>query len=393
MKVLKICAGTWSNESRDEREMSVYGSLGAETAVMAKGDRCDCGRMDNVHGFAVYRYSTKFGGPSALDKVRSLRFWARHVADIKPDIISGHDVPGMGIAWLYARHLPQAERPFLIYDAHEYEPARNTMRSRLRTKMVCRIEKFLIGKCNLMIVVNQTVAKEYKKYYDLRLLPLSVRNIPPEAEREPQASAAVRMKYEQAVGEGFFIMYHGIICPGRGIEKAIRSLKPDSGLRLVILGNATSREYMESLRALAASEGVSERIYWHPAVPNTELTRYIGASDASIMIIEPITKSYMYALPNKLFESIQAGIPVIASDIPEMKKIVNDYGVGLVCSHEDQNDINAAIARIKNEKDNYAGYKRNVAEAAGKLCWENESLILAEAFRTMINNGKKNRPY
>ena len=48
---------------------------------------------------------------------------------------------------------------------------------------------------------------------------------------------------------------------------------------------------------------------------------------------------------------------------------------------------------LKNEKDNYAGYKRNVAEAAGKLCWENESLILAEAFRTMINNGKKNRPY
>ena len=84
-----------------------------------------------------------------MDKVRSLRFWARHVADIKPDIISGHDVPGMGIAWLYARHLPQIERPFLIYDAHEYEPARNTMRSRLRTKMVCRIEKFLIGKCNL----------------------------------------------------------------------------------------------------------------------------------------------------------------------------------------------------------------------------------------------------
>lgn len=120
MRVLKICVNKWENESRDERELSTYENNGAEVLVMAKGDPGDCGRHDIVHGFDVYRYGTKFGGSSLTDKIKAIRLWRDHVSDLEPDVISGHDVVGMLIAYLYARRIKSGKKPFLIYDAHEF---------------------------------------------------------------------------------------------------------------------------------------------------------------------------------------------------------------------------------------------------------------------------------
>lgn len=393
MKILKICVNKWENESRDERELSVYKKSGASVCVMAKGEPHDRGRHDIVHGFDVYRFGTKFGGPSYLDKIRATIFWVNHVADFKPDVISGHDVPGMLIAWLYAKKIPCEKRPFLIYDAHEFEPARNTVRSSLQTKIICTIEKKLIKSCNLMIAVNSGVSEAYRNYYGLNVLPLSIRNIPPKAVTDADASSVIRNEYENAVGKGFFLMYHGILCKGRGLEKSIKCLKSDSSLRLVILGNENSVGYKDSLVSLAEKEGVSGRIFWHDAVPNIELAKYIGAADVSMIIIEPITESYRLALPNKLFESIQAGTPVITSFLPEMTKIVESYVIGLTCDYDDQENINSAVKNIRSDKEKYMKFKRNIAHAAEALCWENESNVLKDAFSTMINNNEDFHPY
>lgn len=393
MRVLKICVNKWENESRDERELSTYENNGAEVLVMAKGDPGDCGRHDIVHGFDVYRYGTKFGGSSLTDKIKAIRLWRDHVSDLEPDVISGHDVVGMLIAYLYARRIKSGKKPFLIYDAHEFEPARNTVRSSMQIKVVCMLEKKLIKKCNLMIVVNSGVAEAYKDYYALNSLPLAIRNIPLKAAKDTAASSEIRDEFEKTVGSGFFLMYHGILCKGRGLEKTITCLKSDISLRLAIVGNESSDGYKDSLVSLAAKEGVSDRIYWHDAVPNTELVKYIGAADASMMIIEPVTESYRLALPNKLFESIQACTPVIASSLLEMKKIVDSYGVGLTCSYDDQNDIDRVVHQMRSDKDNYLKYKRNIAHAAEELCWENESVKLTDAFSTMIKDDDKNHPY
>ena len=100
MKVLKICTGTWENESRDQRELDICRELGAETIVLAKGNAEDKGREDSVNGFKVLRYTTRplSNIPISVNRILSILQWAKYTSTLKADIISGHD---NAIGYLY----------------------------------------------------------------------------------------------------------------------------------------------------------------------------------------------------------------------------------------------------------------------------------------------------
>ena len=389
--VVKVCPTEFMNESRDRRELSVCTELGAKVIVFAKGNEANSGKTENIGGFDVRKCTTRPLGhsvPNPLNRIWSLFHWADKIRKACPDIISGHDLTGLAIGWISTWFTPENKKARLVYDSHEFEIGRNAKRSKLEKVLVMRLEKTLIKKCAFSIMVNESIANEVKNRYKLDVRPLVVRSTPELWHIDDLEKSQIRATFDDYFGSNkTVLMYHGAITNGRGIERLIKSLaKCDSSIVLVLLGNAQSKKYMESLHRMVEEHTLEKRVLFIPAVPIEHLKNYIAAADVEMMIIEPITKSYYYALPNKLFESIQAKTPIIASDLPEITKIVNQYNIGIICESLEESSIVDAIQRMVNDQANFERYKDNMGIAKYELCWENEKKALQKAYAQIMND-------
>ena len=143
--------------------------------------------------------------------------------------------------------------------------------------------------------------------------------------------------------------------------------------------------YIQQLTKIADSFNVRERVIFHPAVPHDELQYYTGMADVGLCNIENVCLSYYYSLPNKLFEYIQALVPIVGSNFPEIGGIIKHYEVGEICQPYDAISISSAIKRVLMKKDD-AHLKENLLRAKRDLCWEQESKILYGAYQRLISS-------
>lgn len=386
MLVLKISLNEWKNASRDQRELLLCREMGADVKVVAKGDKSGKDAfIHEVNGFEVHRLSTRPFQclPVAVNRILAVFKWAAYVRKLQPEIISGHDLDGLTIGWLSGFFLKSSQKPKLVYDSHEFEAGRNTKRSKFQTKMIIYWERFMIKRSHLMIVVNESIANEVVKLHRLQKRPVVVRNIPSKWEIDRNVCLEMREGMLRDISGEYILIYHGAVVKGRGIEKCVEVLSYDKELSLVILGSVPVESYKSDLENLIEKMNVKDRVVFYDAVPACELWKYIGAADISMAIVEPVAKSYYLALPNKLFESIQAHTPVVGSDLPEMKRIISEYKVGEVCKADNITDIYRAVKNIKEDKKKQEQYKKNEEEASEELCWEREQTKLKEAYKNI----------
>ncbi len=388
-RVLKICGFTWENQSRDKRELSVCRELGAETLIMAKGAPGDSFRENEVDGYKVYRFSTRPLGQARwltpLNQVLSLLIWGRKARKFHADIISGHDLPGLFIGYL--SNLGNRHKAKLVYDSHEFEIGRTSRRNRLQIWAVCRLERFLMKRCAFSIMVNDSIADEVQRIHRLKNRPVVARNVPPYWELDPAETARVRADFLGKLNlpeESFLVMYHGALVQDRGIENMLRAVAQTPGTAAVILGNALTPSYLESLRALTGELGITERTLFHPAVPVEILRSYVGAADMGVSLLLPVVQNHILALPNKFFENIQSLTPLVVSNFPAIGSIVDHYSIGLRVNPENVEEIAAAIRRLKDDREFYAACKENLKRAKEELCWEHEKTALKEAYRRIM---------
>lgn len=388
--VLKICCSEWKNASHDKRELSVCKELGADVIVVAKGNINDKGRKDKVDGFDVRRCSTRPLGtriPNFVNRVISIFTWANYVRKINASIISGHDLSGLSIGWISNWFKKKDTRALLIYDSHEFEIGRNSNRGMLKIKLIKYWERFLIKKCVFSIMVNDSIADEVQRIHNLKERPIVVRNIPDEWIIDEEICKSTR---RMMIEELFkckvqtILIYHGVICNGRGIEDLIKVVSKFSDYGLMVLGNANSDYYKDVLVSLACEYNVNDRVYFHKAVDANQLWKYIGAADYSMVNISPITKSYFYALPNKFFEALQSETPIIASDLPEMKRLVEKYNIGVICKADDVDALYSAFLSLPVNGKEYNEIKQNIKIAKKELCWKNEKKVLERKYKEII---------
>jgi glycosyl transferase group 1 family protein len=381
MKLLKICCSKWVNESRDYRELSVYQEEGAEITVLAKGDIGDKPARDTVEDFKVFRYTTKPLGekiPSPINKLVSLFQWASFARKQRPDIISGHDLLALTIGWLSTFFT--RKKPKLIYDSHEFEIGRNADRYGFSKWLILHWEHFMIKRSALTVVVNDSIADEIAKLYKLKERPAVVRNIPMGFDINKTECEKVRERLLEKLGVEKLLIYHGLVCKGRGIEATIGAMPKLENVGLLVVGNPDSSEYIDKLRKMSNELNVDTRVEFHEAVPHEELWKFVGAADVGVVMISPVSKSYYYALPNKLFECIQSGTPVVGSDLPEIKRIVNGHKVGTIAKPDDSDSIAAAVKELINSESMYDEVKSNVENSKKTLSWESEKIALSKAF-------------
>ena len=382
MRVLKICLNTWEKESRDQRELNVCKELEMDTVVLAKGNADDRGREEYVNGFRVYRYTTRpiSNVPTLVNRIISIFQWAKYASELRADIITGHDIGGWTIGWI-SLLFRQKDKPLLVYDSHEFELGRNTKRNRIQIAFLKFWEKKVIEKSVFTIVVNDSIADELVDMYKLKKRPVVVRNIPDRWDIDPLICKQIRKNLERDYGEGYYILYHGMVCRNRGIEQLSRAIKGLDDVKLLIIGNPESDSYLDELNVNYFSK-IKNQVFLMSAVPHDVLWKYIGAVDLSVAPIIPKYRSYYYALPNKLFESVQVGTPLLVSDLPEMRKIVKGYQIGECVDAENIEKLRDGILRMKrNGKEPYID---KIKKASEELTWDTEKKALIQAYKGIM---------
>lgn len=385
---LKIAPNEWKNASRDKRELSVAKELGYDVIVMAKGDVNDKGRIDMVDGYYVYRFSTRplKSLPNKvmfLNRILALLQWSLYAKKFGADIISGHDLYALLMGYL--SNIFTSSKAKLIYDSHEMELYRNKKRNFIQKRGIKLLEGYLLKRADINMMVNDSIADEVQKIYNLKVRPLVVRNIPSNWKINKECILQQRQKYfaEFRDQNNFIIMYHGLIGKGNGIELVIRALSQVAEVNLVIMGFCYDLKYLSQLKGEIQELGLQKRVLFKEAVSLEELYKYVGAADVGMMTFEAITKSYYYSLPNKLFENIQSLTPVICSDFPEMRRIIKKYNIGLTCDPQDISEIARCILLLKEDKKLYEKLEENLKLAKKELCWEEEKKILQEALKKL----------
>ncbi len=139
------------------------------------------------------------------------------------------------------------------------------------------------------------------------------------------------------------VLYQGHLASQRGIEQAMAAILKVPSAVLVLLGFGT---WLERLRSETSRPPYHGRVFLLPPVPPSDLLHWTASADVSVMAIAPTTVNHRHSTPQKLFESLAAGVPVVASDLPGMAEVVDTTGAGILCDPTSPAAIAAAIRTI-----------------------------------------------
>ena len=309
--------------------------------------------------------------------VANLQAWGRLVPSLVPDADAWHLNDFVALASV-ARHVP-GHVP-IVYDAHDLFLETGTalrlpgvVRSLLR-----RYEGRLARSVSAVITVNAGVGQVLTSRYALQRL-VVVHNCPDAARRDALRTSVVR----EAAGipDGApILLHHGRMGAGRGVEQLIKALLLPGleTVHLVLMGFGEKRlDYLE----IGSAEQFGGRVHLLDAVPPAVLLDWVASADIAVMPIQGSTMNLYLSTPNKLFESLAAGVPVVASDFPAMRQVVTGIGdgpLGALCQPSSPSSIADAVASLlRLPPDEMAALRQRCLRAATTTWnWETESAKL-----------------
>mgnify|MGYP003365138464 CR=1 FL=1 len=261
----------------------------------------------------------------------------------------------------------------LVFDSHEIYSELPSLYDRPKTKKVWKIlEKFLLPKIKYFYTVSNGYATWFNQQYNVK--PIIIRNVPNRMKCNKNEST-LNFELPKNPNNHKILLYQGAINPSRGIDKMIEAFVYVKNCQFWISGDGPKKEeYKELVKKL----NLTNCIHFLGNIPPETLKEITPLADVGMSLEEDLGLSYRYALPNKLFDFIQAKVPVLATNLPEIKKIVIDYNIGKVINNHNSEHLAEKLQELLNEgKDNY---QEKLTFAANELCWENEEIKLKSIF-------------
>ncbi|MDD4170407.1 MAG: glycosyltransferase, partial [Desulfotomaculaceae bacterium] len=297
---------------------------------------------------------------------------------LRVDICHAHDLNALVPAYIAARLL----KAYLIYDSHELATQRNIPRRRLWGEMTlwrC-LEKFLIRKAHLVITVSPEIAAELARLYGIDP-PQVIMNCPPYEEVPRNNILRDHFGIDRA---DIIVIYQGVFAPNRGLEVLIESLLHLADkYKLVLLGPHNT--YKESLKGLADKLNVLQRVYWHEGVPVDDVVKYVASADIGTFLSNPAIKSHRLGLPNKLFECMVAGTPIVVGTI--CRELVMELEVGVACDQSDSLSLAAAINKLYSDRELYDRAQINAKKwARQEYNWQVQGEKLVALYGNMLQH-------
>ncbi len=373
-KVVSFVFNDFTNDSRVLKEAISLQNNGFDVEVVGHLD-VGLSKDEIIQGIKVKRVSflnRKIA--TTLNKVFAYLKYVWQSAKIgrKSDILHCNDLNTLPIAFLVKTFFNRKVK--VVYDAHEYETQVNGHSERMK-KLTAIFERWLIRYADKTITVSQSIAEEYKKLYPEIEMPALVLNCPP-LRSETKKKNIFRKRFN-IPKEATIFLYQGSLSKGRGLEIIVEAFRQsqDKNNVLVIMGYGNLEDYAREL------SGKEENIFFHEAVSPKVLLDYTSSADLGISTIENTCLSYYYCLPNKMFEYMMAGIPLIVSNLPEMKRVVEKYNIGVVAEENTQNGILKAVQKASQLDLNQM--KDNLQKARQEFNWENQEKELLKIYHSL----------
>lgn len=286
------------------------------------------------------------------------------------EVVVAHDLPMLAVG----RALAAGFGARLVYDSHELYCEQEFARWQRATW--AQIEQRHIGACDRVITVNPSIAGELQRRYGLPRVSV-IHN----AERTgllPPRSNYLHERFGIALGQQI-LLFQGGLSAGRHLGHLVRAMallkSPD--VHLVLLGDG---QMADALRRTVVRLRLQGRVHLHPAVPQARLLSVTCAADAGIIPYQPICLNNYYCTPNKLFEFIAAGLPILASDLPELRRLVHDQQIGKVDDLSTVARLAAAIDDLFSDRPRLQAWRNTVKQVRQTHNWQCEGEKLKQIY-------------
>ncbi|MEL6134651.1 MAG: glycosyltransferase [Bacteroidota bacterium] len=273
----------------------------------------------------------------------------------KVDILNACDLDTLLANFLVSK----LQNKSLVYDSHEYFTELPELVDRPMTRKIWLIlERWIFPRLRHAYTINHSIADAYRSEYDV---PVEIiRNV-------PLPKAIVPTTHKENI-----IIYEGMINVGRGVDLMIRAMAHLPDFVFWIVGRG---DVVEELKALTDELGLTDRVIFKGFIPFDSLSLLTRQAKIGISLFEEMGKSHHFISPNKLYDYIQARIPVIGSDMPEQRKVIEAFGVGNILLHKDRDPqfLAQMVLDLHHDPEKYAQLVTNCDKAAQVLNWEAET--------------------
>lgn len=266
----------------------------------------------------------------------------------------------------------------LVYDSHEFftEAAGLTGRP-FQRKVWLTLERSLFPRIKSIITVNDAIADAYRDRYpsSVSKRPLVVRNMPiaqPKQERDD----SVWNEYGIPCQRPMLILQGAFLDKDRGVREAVSAIRSIPKGTLVVIGAGEEFEWAQQQVQLDCFQG---RLFCLPKLSFEALRRLTASADVGLSLDRGVHGNYWMSLPNKLFDYIHAGIPVIASPMPEVKRVVENWKVGEIIENHEPESIAKALEKVL--QTTHSGWADRCELAVKDLHWGAEEPKILEALR------------
>ena len=373
-KVISIVLNNFINDTRVLKEAITLQTNGYDVSVVALHEE-GLHEYDHQSGINIHRVKLKsrlWGNSKFLKLIKYLEFIYRTVKYYrKSDILHCNDLHTLPIGVIIKLFFNKNTK--IVYDAHEFEINDRPNQSALSIKFHYWFENAFIRYTDQIITVSDSIADEYQKLYTIPK-PALVLNAPPlqHVEKKDIFRETFNIQNHQTI-----FLYQGGVSKGRGIEILLQTFQIPSNPNYVIvfMGNGPLSGHIQE-----ASQH-SDRIFYHPAVSPEILLDYTASADYGILFYENSCLNHYYCSPNKMFEYIMAGLPVIVSNLYEMAKIVNTHHIGIVANENSPQGLIDAMDKITNL--NLSNLQANTKLIQKTYNWEIQAKKLLEVYHAL----------
>lgn len=378
MNNLHISLTEFRNESRVLKQVTTISSLSEiEYVYIAALHADDLKKEEITNKISLKRFTLKTRGLSRGLLAQILKYFEfvfRVLFFYKKKNIGVVNIHALGLLPLgYLLKLIYGAK--LIYDTHELETETNGSRG-FRKKLGKWVERLLVKKADHVFVVSENIADWYRDAYNIAR-PTVVLNAPREqqVEKNDYFREKFGLRKDQVI-----VLYQGGLAAGRGVDLLLEAFKKrtDDKVVMVFMGYGNLEKEIQ-----AASKSHST-IFFHKAVPPNVLLRYTVSADVGISFIENTCLSYYYCMPNKLFEYAMAGLPVIVSNMKEMREFVESHQMGSVVEEETVESLNKAIDKLLYM--DLKVLKQNAKKAALENAWEHQEEKMQAVYKTLLES-------
>ncbi len=373
-RVLNFLFNDFTNDNRVLKECRSLQKNGFDVTLLATHFKKELPREEEIEGFKVKRVNV---GRIKLLPLNLIIFWIRVVFLYKKEgIIHSNDLYALPPAVFIKKFINK--RVKIVYDCHEHETEGRIYHDKPYMKPFAKFfERKLINSADKVITVSESIAKDYGDIYRIEK-PELVMNCPVLSKVNGKRYDLFREEFNISRDKIIFLLQGGYM-PGRGYQRLIEVFKTlektNEKLVLVFLIYGEGTEELKDM-----IEGC-KNIYWHEKVPVLEYMKYVKSADWGILLLENLCKSYDYSLPNKLFDYVGGGLPVVVSNLKELSNFVEKNKVGYVVDASSPENVIRVLSSI--DESTKSKFEDNVLITAKKFSWEEQEKVLLKIYNSL----------